>query len=706
VNIYTISPLLASIAIFLTGLFVFLRNPANKVFRIFFFSNAVIALWIFGCFGESNITHNMSFLLVWDRFLNVFAVFSPAAFVHVIFAILGIDEKEKKVLFANYGMALLLAILVFTDLYSPGIRSYYGVRYITIPGPLYYFFILLLCWCGYLTISRALYSVMRSSSAVRKLQSQYLLLAIVIIVVAALNYFMMTFNLLIPPIDNWLNVVYGFVMAYAITRYRLMDIDVIIRRGMLYTATTAVVAALYVSAIYGSRYLLLLFPGASEIWFMLPAIFVLALLFQPIKNRLQDLIDRNFFKTKYEGDKIAHRFSEGVKKLMKTKELAEYISRSAMQTFKLFGAACFIYNEEKGAYVCEDGRGSMASLNGAELPGSLEMAARMKKTGHLIVAEELQFAADRTRRLKKEAGADIWDGQNVTAEMKRLGAVIAVPSISKKKDYRLIAFLVAGGKKSEDAFSGSDINLLENLAGQVAISIENAMLYREQLKAIEKSMSIEKLADLGKATAGVAGEAQSALSYIEWFSNQLAEKKNDTQFLTDQARALFTETEKMKLLMQGVLEYSRPSPLKIEKVPAKKTVEDIAALMQEAAGKQGIGITISCDEGLEISADKNGLKQVLLNLLMNAVEAAGQGGKVEIRALEEEGRPVIYVSDTGPGIPEQVRQRMFEPFYTTKEHGIGLGLSIVDQSLKAMGGAITFESGPGGGTTVKIELKR
>jgi len=335
VNIYTISPLFASVTIFLTGLFVFLRNPSNKVFRVFFFSNGVIALWLFGCFGESNITHNMSFLLVWDKFLNVFAVFSPAAFAHIIFAILGIDEKEKRVLFANYGMALILAILVFTDLYSPGIRPYYGVRYITIPGPLYYLFIALLCWCGYLTISRTLHSVIHDSSSVRKLQSQYLLLAIVIIVVAALTYFMMTFNLLIPPIDNWLNVVYGFVMAYSITRYRLMDIDVIIRRGLLYTATTTVVTGLYVMAIYASNFLFNRFPGFNALWFMLPAIFILALLFQPIKNRLQEFIDRNFFKTKYEGDKIAHKFSDGVKKLMKTKELAEYITRSAMQTFKV-----------------------------------------------------------------------------------------------------------------------------------------------------------------------------------------------------------------------------------------------------------------------------------------------------------------------------------------------------------------------------------
>lgn len=515
------------------------------------------------------------------------------------------------------------------------------------------------------------------------------------------NYFYDFYPFAFALSSSWV-----IIIGYAIFASRLMDIDVIIRRGLLYTATTTVVTGLYVMAIYTSNFLFNRIPGFNVLWFMLPAIFILALLFQPIKNRLQEFIDRNFFKAKYEGDKIAHKFSDGVKKLMKTKELAEYISRAAMQTFKLFGSACFIYSEEKDLYICEDGRGTMAALKGASVEPGAAMISRMKQTGCLIVAEELQFQSDKTRRVKKDEAGDKEGARKVLSDMKSLGAVIAVPSISKKKEYRLIAFLAADRKKSEDAFSGSDIDLLENLAGQVSISIENAMLYKDQLKTIERSMSLEKLADLGRATAGVAGEAQSALSYIEWFSNQLPEKKNDPEFLLSQSRVLFSETEKMKLLMQGVLEYSRPSPMKIENIPLKRTAEDIMALMQEPAGKQGISIGLSCPDGLEVSADKNGLKQILLNLLMNAVEAAGQGGKVEIKALEEGGRTMIYVSDTGPGIPPQVRSRMFEPFYTTKEHGIGLGLSIVDQAVKAMGGAVTFDSGPGGGTTVKVELKR
>jgi signal transduction histidine kinase len=90
---------------------------------------------------------------------------------------------------------------------------------------------------------------------------------------------------------------------------------------------------------------------------------------------------------------------------------------------------------------------------------------------------------------------------------------------------------------------------------------------------------------------------------------------------------------------------------------------------------------------------------------MNAIEAMPNGGQLSVTAKTEDGIPVMYISDTGNGITPQVMQRIFDPFFTTKEHGIGLGLSIVDQSVKAMNGTISFDSAPGKGTTIKVGLK-
>jgi len=159
-NIYAVSALSASLIIALIGLYVFYKNPSQKVNRLYLISNFVIALWLFGCFGESNIIKNTAYLLLWDKFLNIFAVFSPAVFVHVIFTI--IDSHEQRYLRLNYLISILLALSVFSPFYSLGVRAYYGVRSITIPGPLYYIFILFLCWCGYLSITRTLSAIRRA----------------------------------------------------------------------------------------------------------------------------------------------------------------------------------------------------------------------------------------------------------------------------------------------------------------------------------------------------------------------------------------------------------------------------------------------------------------------------------------------------------------------------------------------------------------
>jgi len=704
-TLYSFTSLLAWSTALLCGILVLKHNPRNPVNITYFWLSLTITIWVSGCFMESTILSPVTNHYI-DLYLYTGAAFAPAAFLHSILAVLDKLKEKKHVIYLSYFLSgtFLAMNYFFRDIYIIEVNHRLTFRYIAQPGPMWFVFIAFFAWATVYGLL-SLYLATIKEKGIQKNQLQYLSFSYTVVIVAASFYLLLVFSIETPPIDNLLVMIYSGLMVYTFTRSRLMDTEIIIQKGLLYTATTAVVTGLYIMAIYTSNFLFNRIPGFNVLWFMLPSIFVLALLFQPIKIRIQEFIDKNFFKARYESDKVAHKFSEGVKKLMKISSLAEYISRSAMQTFRLFGSACFIYDEEKTAYVCEDARGSLVALKGSQVSGDLEIIHVMKKTGHLIIAEEMQFAVDKTRRVKKDDNRDRASMQKMLGEMAELKSVIAIPSISKKKDYKLIAFLVTDKKKSEDAFSNSDITLLENLASQVVMSIENAMLYKEQLKTIEKSMNIEKLADLGKATAGVASEAQSALSYIEWFSGQLPSKKDDREFLLGQSKTLFAEVEKMRLLMQGVLEFSKPSMLRIDRLNAKKIIDDVMILVQETAAKRGINISVSCEEGLEISADKNGMKQILLNLFMNAIEAMPNGGQLSVTAKTEDGSPVMYISDTGNGITPQVMQRIFDPFFTTKEHGIGLGLSIVDQSVKAMNGTISFDSAPGKGTTVKVELK-
>ncbi|MBM4396804.1 MAG: hypothetical protein FJ087_14070 [Deltaproteobacteria bacterium] len=108
---------------------------------------------------------------------------------------------------------------------------------------------------------------------------------------------------------------------------------------------------------------------------------------------------------------------------------------------------------------------------------------------------------------------------------------------------------------------------------------------------------------------------------------------------------------------------------------------------------------------MQVLADEAQLRQALLNIIRNAVEAMPGGGRLSIDLAVKDGRAVVSVSDTGCGIPEGFRERLFEPFATTKPRGTGLGLAFVQQVMHESGGSVAIESAPGKGTTVRLGLR-
>jgi len=146
-----------------------------------------------------------------------------------------------------------------------------------------------------LTISRSIIQLRNAKTSEKINQSIYLLIAVVTIVLAAIMYFAMTFNYNVLPVDNWLNVVYGIIMAYTITRYHLMDIKIIIRKGLIYSSLTAIITFVYLAVVYLSEIVLKQIAGYNELWLQIPVILFLVLIFQPLKDKVQEKIDKTFF---------------------------------------------------------------------------------------------------------------------------------------------------------------------------------------------------------------------------------------------------------------------------------------------------------------------------------------------------------------------------------------------------------------------------
>jgi len=483
-------------------------------------------------------------------------------------------------------------------------------------------------------------------------------------------------------------VIFVSLTAYAITRYRLMGIEFIIRKGIVYSLITAIMSVLYFIVIYLSEHFFRAITGYSSLWFTIPAIFVLALLFEPTMNFLQNFIDRTFFKSRYMAEKISRKFSDGIKKLRKIEDFTKFIAKSAYVTLKLKGSAAFVFDERTGLFTCLEAKGSLLNLkNGPISPNSL-IAQRMNEKRASLVRDEAKM-------MKEKAAED----------MARLNFYLCVPSMSSGKNGRLLGFLAVDAKKDNTPFSVEEIELLEMLANQTASGIENAILYQQQIVTIEKSLKLEKLASLGAATAGVAHEAKNALGYVSAFSQLLPLSVDRKDFLENASQSFPAEVGRIKLILQGIQDYSKQTEQNVETINIKQLVDETIVLVRDQAKSKNVFIESSVNHELNIQADKNRMKQVLLNLFMNAVEAMPNGGILSVGTELSDGGTYIKVSDTGTGIPQETLQKIFEPFYTTKQQGTGLGLAIVKRIVEENKGDLKVTSEIGKGTTFTLAFQ-
>jgi signal transduction histidine kinase len=169
------------------------------------------------------------------------------------------------------------------------------------------------------------------------------------------------------------------------------------------------------------------------------------------------------------------------------------------------------------------------------------------------------------------------------------------------------------------------------------------------------------------------------------------------------------EIRHIDTIVQNFLEFSRPPKLKIQQISPSVVVDQAVQLLKHRLKSYDVEVTIARERNLaEIDADPEQLKEVLVNLIVNACEAMEEGGSIVIREQEsmdesKQALAVIRVSDNGPGIPESISDEVLQPFFTTKEEGTGLGLSIAARIIEEHNGRMTFES-KSGGTTFIISL--
>ncbi len=218
----------------------------------------------------------------------------------------------------------------------------------------------------------------------------------------------------------------------------------------------------------------------------------------------------------------------------------------------------------------------------------------------------------------------------------------------------------------------------------------------------------ERHADVGKAIAHVVHEIRNPLMLIGGFGRQLERSpglQKDAKSLK-KLHIIVAEIQRLEELLEGVLLLRRPaSAAKKSRLNIHDVLNETCRMLEPRLAGKSVQLRLEfCPQPVEIDADPDQIKQVLLNLLYNALDAMEETGTISIGSATTATTVRIRIHDTGPGIPEQVRSRIFDPFFTTKAHGTGLGLAISRNIIQDHGGTIQVECPADGGTTFIIEL--
>ncbi|HEX9714411.1 MAG TPA: ATP-binding protein [Desulfurivibrionaceae bacterium] len=216
----------------------------------------------------------------------------------------------------------------------------------------------------------------------------------------------------------------------------------------------------------------------------------------------------------------------------------------------------------------------------------------------------------------------------------------------------------------------------------------------------------ERLAALGQTVAEINHEIKNPLIMIGGFARQLLKKATAEK---DRAKLtiIVDEVTRLERLLDGLKELYKTPQLNLAVISLNELLEEVVGLARSYSGGKGIGIHFAPSADVVVEVDREKIKQVLLNLMKNGIEATPPGGKVVVSTRVQEKLVEIDVTDTGEGIPEEIKKRIFLPFFTTKEQGTGLGLSISKRIIEDHpGGSFQLDSAEGKGTVATIGFRR
>ncbi len=676
---YPISAAINALTAIGLGSFIMFGSARKQMHRAFVYFTAAVAFWSTAYFFWQ-ISTTSETALFWSRMLMAGAIYTPITYLHFVYAFLGIYKERRIFLYLGYAFLSLFLPLDLTTLFVNHVEPYLSFKFWPMPGGAFHAFLII--WFVYLIYAVGiLLEHYKKASGYKRSQLNYLFLGIFLAFVGGATNYFPWYKIPIPPYGNILVAIYLGIFAYAILVYHLMDIQIIIRMSTIFAILFAIISALYLTtaALLGK-----ILGGAFSV--LLPT-FVIAITYAPLKNIVANFTDKVFFQKKYNLTDVINELGEAVHHLgLNLEGILSTFDRTLVDVFKLekstFGLMSGGYSAELAHVI------SIANLHVLQLSSQSALIRYMQDEEiALIDKDELQEHS----HWQKQPSLLVKQAYN---ELERAGFHIAV---AIRFEDKILFLYLLGNKKSHDMFYRDDIKLIKHAANEIAASVNNAKLYnnlKDALSAKSEFLSV------------VSHQMRTPISGIRW-SLELLQKpglatEKRREFLENAYHNSIFINEQIDDVLTALDIQDKNVSLNQERCDLGVMANELMAQFNHQTEEKKLKVKLNLGAGSLVSCDLAKIKKVIGVLIKNAIIYTPVGGRIEARSEEKDingtRNLLVAVSDTGIGITDDEKGRIFDKFYRSNRaklvlpDGMGLGMFIARAYVEAHGGKLWAES--------------
>ncbi|MBI4257216.1 hypothetical protein HY626_04135 [Candidatus Uhrbacteria bacterium] len=698
-NPYAVPVIVVSTLLLLIGIFVLTQNNKSSSNVSFFLICVSSCIWLFGmalvyCSRFENLAAD------WYRYFTFFGVANIAPSIYLFSAAwLKVLDRQKNKIVASYAASWALYILAAVSPYGiMGVRKYFWGFY-PIYGPVAAALIAVFTVCYVAALKNFMAALKAETRPRYREQVRFLTVAYVVTFFGACDFLPKLAAIPLYPFGYITVFAWLVLVGYSIIRYKVMDIETVIHKTLMWAALSSMVfLPLGLALFYFKELLIHLHPALSSIFGI-----GLFLLFMIYAKTVQPWIDHIFQRRKHDLERELVKFSDNLVHLRGLAELSGFVARTVREVLYVNSVRVVLRKE-----------------NGDGLRHDDPFIRWLEREDALAQADYVDLDP-RFQGVRQEA-RDFFQ---------KFGAKVCVPLVLNRE---LIGVITLTEKANFEAYRAAELQFLSELRRAATIAFSNSMRLIEMQESLRKwneeleekvrqrthelgetqkqLIQAEKLATIGTLAGGVAHEINNPLTAV-LTNAQLLKMLPPDKESAESVELIEEGAKRCQAIVQKLMKYAR-KPVGDEAtkdVDLNVAIENALTFLGYQLEQENIRLVKHLGAVPKIKGMANELEQVFTNLILNgkdAIKEAKAAGVIEIQTFEKNGSVCASVKDDGKGIPKEHLTKIFDPFFTTKEvgKGTGLGLSISFGIIEKHGGKIEVTSQPGEGSTFTVSLPK